>query len=153
MPLPIRGYKEITYPDYADAALAASRGNFPGGWETFGGVYKKTMAKLDETEENGARHRLLGWPNIIQNNMTQECELVSRGHFRGNTWDGILEADRLTARQTSLEAWRLPFQLDSFEKGDLSLDFGDCGSIYYYIRTEDLTARRFDRVWLIRQCY
>ena len=27
--------------------------------------------------------KLLGWPDIIQNNMTLECELVSQGHDLG----------------------------------------------------------------------
>lgn len=27
--------------------------------------------------------KLLGWPDIIQNNMTLECELVSQGHYLG----------------------------------------------------------------------
>ena len=35
---------------------------------------------------------------------------------------------------------------------ELGLMFGDCGSIYFYIREEDLQACRFDRVWLILQC-
>ncbi len=30
--------------------------------------------------------------------------------------------------------------------------FGDCGCIYFYIRKEDLAARRFDRVHLCLQC-
>ena len=36
---------------------------------------------------------------------------------------------------------------------NFSLDFGDCGSIYFYIRKDDLAARRFERAWLILQCY
>ena len=31
--------------------------------------------------------------------------------------------------------------------------FGDCGHIYFYITKEHLAARRFDRIWLILQCY
>ncbi|MEG1930997.1 MAG: DUF1963 domain-containing protein [Anaerovorax sp.] len=30
--------------------------------------------------------------------------------------------------------------------------FGDCGRLYYFIRTEDLKKQCFDRVWLIVQC-
>jgi len=43
--------------------------------------------------------------------------------------------------------------LDTVRARDFELMFGDCGSIYFYIRKEDLAARRFDRVWLIQQCY
>ena len=32
------------------------------------------------------------------------------------------------------------------------LMFGDCGSIYYYIRKDDLAEKRFDKAWLVLQC-
>ena len=47
----------------------------------------------------------------------------------------------------------LLFQLDTVELGDFELMFGDCGHIYFYITKEDLAARRFDRIWLVLQCY
>ena len=55
-------------------------------------------------------------------------------------------------RKPSVEGWQLLFQLDTVESGGFELMFGDCGRIYFYIRNEDLAARRFDRVWLIQQC-
>lgn len=97
--------------------------------------------------------KLLGWPDIIQNNMTMECELVSCGYYLGGDWSKIAEQDWKEAEQTSLENWRLLFQLDTVESNDFELMFGDCGRIYFYIRTEDLLARRFDRVWLTLQCF
>ena len=30
--------------------------------------------------------------------------------------------------------------------------FGDCGMLYFYIRKEDLAARRFDNVHFVLQC-
>jgi uncharacterized protein YwqG len=30
--------------------------------------------------------------------------------------------------------------------------WGDAGCLYYWIRAEDLRARRFDRAWMILQC-
>ncbi len=30
--------------------------------------------------------------------------------------------------------------------------FGNYGRIYFYIRKDDLRAKRFDRIWLILQC-
>ena len=96
--------------------------------------------------------RLLGWPNVIQNNMTKECELVSRGHYLGGSWNAVPASDRSEAEHSSLDAWRLLFQLDTVELDDFELMFGDCGRIYFYIRKEDLAVRRFDRSWLILQC-
>jgi len=100
---------------------------------------------------SGDCSKLLGWPDVIQDNMTLECELVSRGYNLG----GLDEFPaHLAAREgaASVENWRLLFQLDSFEMEDFDLNFGDDGALYFYIRTEDLKARRFDRVWVILQC-
>lgn len=96
--------------------------------------------------------KLLGWPDIIQNNMTLECELVSRGYYLGGAWDQIPQQERDGLRTPSVRDWQLLFQLDTVEDGDFELMFGDCGRIYFYIRREDLAQRRFDRVWLIQQC-
>lgn len=98
------------------------------------------------------RSQLLGWPDIIQNNMTLECELVSRGHYLGGSWESVPQEERDALRVPSVQDWRLLFQLDTVASGDFELMFGDCGRIYFYIRREDLAARRFDRVWLILQC-
>ena len=96
--------------------------------------------------------KLLGWPDIIQNNMTLECELVSRGHYLGGRWESVPMEERDQLRKPSVEGWQLLFQLDTVECAGFELMFGDCGRIYFYIRNEDLAARRFDRVWLIQQC-
>lgn len=146
---PIRGSRQISYPDYSDAFPNGYDPENPDNYEE----YEKVFAGLAGKGEGEPFHKLLGWPNIIQNNMTQQCELVSRGHYCGGRRDNIPEEDRRAAEEISKEDWRLLFQLDSFGEGDFSLDFGDCGSIYFYIRIEDLKARRFDRVWLILQCY
>ena len=100
---------------------------------------------------SGECSKLLGWPDVIQDNMTLECELVSRGYNLGGLEDF---PTHLAAREgaASVENWRLLFQLDSFEMEDFDLNFGDDGALYFYIRTEDLKARRFDRVWVILQC-
>lgn len=98
------------------------------------------------------RSQLLGWPDIIQNNMTLQCELISRGHYLGGSWENIPMEERSALRTPSVREWQLLFQLDTVENGDFELMFGDCGRIYFYIRREDLAQRRFDRVWLIQQC-
>ena len=98
------------------------------------------------------RSHLLGWPDLIQNNMTLECELVSRGYYLGGQWEDIPMEERSALRTPSIGEWRLLFQLDTVAHGDFELMFGDCGRIYFYIRKEDLAQQRFDRVWLIQQC-
>lgn len=105
-------------------------------------------------EEPDYASQLLGWPDLIQGNMTMECEFVSRGYDLGDGWDDVSPEDRKYAEQTSQENWRLLFQLDivESEEDDFELMFGDGGMLYFYIRKEDLLTRRFDRVWLIMQC-
>ena len=102
-------------------------------------------------EDDGNHSCLLGWADTIQGNMTVQCELVSRGVYMGGTKpipQDALEA----ARQTSAQDWPLLFQLDTVSLDGFELMFGDCGRIYYYIRKEELDARRFARVWLFLQC-
>ena len=107
----------------------------------------------DETPEN--RSQLLGWPDVIQNSMFDECDLASQGDYLGdgNGWNKIPKAIRQQAEETARDRWMLLFQLDTVEQGNFELMFGDCGHIYFYITKEDLAARRFDRIWLILQCY
>ena len=98
------------------------------------------------------RSQLLGWPDLIQNNMTLECALVDRGYYLGGQWENIPMEERSALRTPSVREWQLLFQLDTVEQGDFELMFGDCGRVYFYIRREDLAQRRFDRAWLILQC-
>ena len=117
---------------------------FNDAWEVMTG---------EDPEDPDDRSQLLGWPDLIQNNMTLQCELVSRGHYLGGSWESVPLEERDQLRGPSTEKWRLLFQLDTVELGDFELMFGDCGHIYFYITKEDLAARRFDRIWLILQCY
>ncbi len=104
-------------------------------------------------EEPELCSKLLGWPDTIQNNMTQECELISRGYYLGGIWKDIPTDEIIRAEQNSLKNWILLFQLDTVSDQNFELMFGDCGRLYFYIRREDLLSCRFDRVWLIQQCY
>lgn len=48
--------------------------------------------------------------------------------------------------------WNLLLQLDSDEAGPGWM-WGDVGRLCFWIRDEDLAARRFERVWMQLQCY
>lgn len=96
--------------------------------------------------------KLLGWADPIQDSMAAECQLVTRGYDMGGDTDAP-ERELIYAEEHSIDDWTLLFQLDTVEEGHFYLMFGDCGRIYFYIRKEDLAARRFDRAWLVLQCY
>ena len=106
----------------------------------------------EDSEDTEDRPQLLRWPDVIQNSMFGECDLVSQGYYLGDGWLNIPKEVRQRAEETARDRWMLLFQLDTVEQGDFELMFGDCGHIYFYIPKEDLAARRFDRIWLILQC-
>ena len=98
--------------------------------------------------------KLLGYPNIIQNPMEEECEACSRGFRQGNQEDYKAISDAQKADITDkAKDWILLFQMSTIESGDFELMFGDCGSIYFWIRKKDLVERDFDKAWLILQCF
>lgn len=137
-----------------------TRKSYPS-WQDFSEVfpdekdYDAFNDALDELtgEDSNDRSQLLGWPDVIQNSMFDECDLVTQGYYLGNGWLNIPKEVRQRAEETARDRWMLLFQLDTVEHGDFYLMFGDCGHIYFYITKEDLAARRFDRIWLILQCY
>ena len=117
---------------------------FDAAWEALTGK---------DAEELEGRSQLLGWPDVIQNSMFEECDMVTQGYYLGSGWDKIPKEIRQRARESARDRWMMLLQLDTVEQGDFELMFGDCGHIYFYITKEDLAERRFDRVWLILQCY
>ena len=134
-------------PDFQDACLALDYPFTANDYRFFDQARRELGYAYPDN-----RSQLLGWPDIIQNNMTLECELVSRGHYLGGSWESVPQEERDALRAPSVQDWRLLFQLDTVASGDFELMFGDCGRIYFYIRREDLLARRFDRAWLVLQC-
>lgn len=130
------------YPEWEDFELAWPDADVDD--------FEETRDLLNEEAEDGSR--LLGWPEILQNNMTRECELVTQGYYLGDNWGDVPDEVYRRAKQTSLNKWRLLFQLGPVASGDFELMFGDGGNLYFYISKEDLLARRFERAWLISQC-
>jgi len=143
--------KEKSYPDYSDFACKAENDKEEGTLSF--DEFTMLQAELGIEEETEPCSRLLGWPLTIQGNMTAECELVSRGYCMGGGDGGAPKAVIEDAMRNSLEDWQLLLQLDTVEQDDFELMFGDCGRIYFYIRKDDLKARRFENVWLILQCF
>ena len=141
---------KITYPSWQDF-----REVFPDekDCDAVDEVWAEWME--DDSKEMENNSQLLGWPDVIQNSMFEECDLVSQGYCLGNpeNWNRIPKGIRQKAEETARDRWVLLFQMDTVEGDDFELMFGDCGYIYFYITKEDLAARRFDRIWLILQCY
>lgn len=144
----ITARSERSYQCYGD--FIVQRDKMVQEWEQFEAA-EKSLGIYDETDPECSK--LLGWANIIQGNMTRECELVARrGYYLGSSWDEVTPHDRQETEQWANRDWLLLFQLDSVNYYDFRLMFGDCGRIYFYIHRDDLTARNFDNAWLILQC-
>lgn len=138
---------KVSYPSGEDFSYVSTDREdddaFTTAWEQLTG---------ESPEEWAERSQLLGWPDVIQNSMFEECDLVTRGYYLGNGWVKIPKDVRKQVEETARDRWMLLLQLDTVECEDFELMFGDCGHIYFYITKEDLKERRFDRTWLILQC-
>ncbi len=144
----ITARSEKSYQHYGD--FIVQREKMVQEWEAFEAAEKSLGIYSEEDPECS---KLLGWANIIQGNMTRECELVARrGYYLGDGWEGVTPRDRQETEQWANRDWLLLFQLGTVETEDFELMFGDCGRIYFYIHRDDLAARNFDNIWLILQC-
>ena len=93
-------------------------------------------------------HRLLGHSANIQGDMQLEAQLVTNGLYCGDL-SGYHDP-RAKELESGADDWVLLLQFDSDDKADLM--WGDVGMLYYWIRSTDLAALRFDRTWMALQC-
>lgn len=94
--------------------------------------------------------KLLGYADLIQDSMIDECARVTSGLYCGDN-EGYKNISEKQKAEIAADArnWVLLAQFGTLSD---EIMFGDCGCIYFYIRKEDLASRRFDRVWLCLQC-
>ena len=142
----IKAHTDLSYPGWSDFIQ-----KFPeeDDDEAFESVQKEL--NIEEPEECS---KLLGWADVIQDSMYEECDLVTKGYYLGNP-EGYarITLDDRQAAETAMDRWQLLFQLDMVETDDFELMFGDCGRLYVFIKKEDLTARKFENAWGMVQCY
>jgi uncharacterized protein YwqG len=131
-------------------------------WKTFkecrknSESYEKLGDLLVGIASGHGRHRMGGWPDEVQFEMREVCQLASHGIHCGSHTDPRDPRIR-ELLQIDLEEWQLLLQLAT----DESIQFtdgttwmwGDSGTLYFWITRTDLAARRFDRTWCILQCY
>lgn len=116
--------------------------------------YDATCSKLGyESDDWGDRTKLLGYADVIQNSMEEECETLMRGYGIGNPEDyaKIPQSEKQDIKEKSHD-WMLLFQMGTIGTENSEIMFGDCGHIYFWIRKQDLKECNFDKVWLILQC-
>lgn len=106
-------------------------------------AYENVLEILHPPEERALpHHRLLGYPDTIQDDMREQCQLIS---------NGVTDSDDPRAEKLLAGAsdWQLLLQIDS--DASAKMRWGNNGMLYYWIRQVDLQSRRFDKSWLVLQ--
>lgn len=103
----------------------------------------KEVEHLYDKSHRPAIHRMFGHPNAIQNDMQVECQ-----ERWNQKYDEVLSKQ---AFEEEAKRWLLLLQISWDEH--IERDWADSGKLYYWIRPEDLEARRFGQVQFIHQCY
>jgi uncharacterized protein YwqG len=105
--------------------------------------YENLLATFPgQADRASIHHRLLGFPETIQDDMRMQCQLVSHG---------VTDEDdpRTAALSKDASDWRLLLQIDSDEHA--GMNWGNNGMLYYWITLADLKAQHFDTTWLVLQ--
>jgi len=104
--------------------------------------YEDLIADLTPPDQRAFRHRLLGHPDLIQDDMRMQCQLVSHG---------IIDENDLAAQELKKGAmdWRLLFQVDTDER--IGMRWSSTGMLYYWITSTNLQAHHFETTWLVMQ--
>jgi len=95
------------------------------------------------------KHQMSGFPAPVQgDHMELECQLVSNGLYCGDA--SGYQSERARQLESGASEWRLLLQLDTDDH--LNVMWGDCGTLYFFIRESDARRGDFSNVWLISQC-
>ena len=104
--------------------------------------YEAFLAKYpSEADHKVSRHRMLGYPDELQDDMRIEAQFASHGV---NSHDA-----RAAALAAGAANWQLLLQVDTDERA--GIHWPDAGTIYYWIEEQALRAQNFNNVWLVLQ--
>lgn len=105
--------------------------------------YEALLSTLrDPADRALIHHRLLGYPDTIQDDMRLQCQLVSQGVTEIND-------PRISGLAPGAKDWQLLLQIDSDEHSGMR--WANNGMLYYWIKRADLQTLRFDQTWLVLQ--
>lgn len=132
---------KLTLPDGDSPALESLHLSS----EELDGYYALTH---EDEPEPGESHQILGHARPVQNAMELECQLVTNGLYCGDPMG--YEDPRAAELRAGAHDWKLLLQLDTDDAAGMM--WGDMGRLYFWMRSEDLSQRAFDRAWAILQC-
>ncbi len=145
--LALRFDVQPSYPSYEEFSMRS-------GVECDYKSFDKATKQLGIAEEDDPnRHKLLGYADIIQGEMLTDCERAARGLYSGDpkSFEETSDEEQIEIAEKA-KNWTLLLQLGTIEAEDFEWMFGDCGMLYFYIKKEDMAARRFENVWFAVQC-
>ena len=138
----------ISYPSYEDFDIIHNGGkevadNYEDFQDAYFDIYNKHMESFDSYT------KLLGYPDVIQSSMEEQCAAITKGFIGG------IDSPKKYREEVIKDSknWILLFQMDAIKVDDYELMFEDYGHIYFWIKKEDLKNKNFDNVWLILQFY
>jgi hypothetical protein len=130
----------LTWPTWEHPRLHTG-GRPAAGWDHLYAV----IDEIQQEQQAPPAHQLGGHPDPVQGPVELE---VAYGQLSRGGQDKITWTD--PAVITAADDWILLGQFDTDSQAGFM--WGDCGVLYYLIRSADLAARRFDRAAFTRQC-
>jgi uncharacterized protein YwqG len=130
------------------------------GYKSFG---KFSSYWLDSRTKVQTYHRIGGYPNYVQHDPKFEAHLKTTGAWAEIWKQGNLDAmsyfhesNRRFAEARQREGhraaeWKLLLQVDSEEANGML--WGDVGRLYFLIHRDDLQTQRFEKTWMVWDCY
>jgi uncharacterized protein YwqG len=106
--------------------------------------FEAALTRLVPAPSTAPRHRLLGHPDTIQDDMRQECQLAANG-----VADPSADPQRVAELVAGANEWRLLLQVDSDAR--IGMRWASAGMLYFWIREQDLASARFDNCWVVLQ--
>lgn len=100
--------------------------------------YAELAYRIAQIEEDQPKNWLLGYHASIQGAASADA---IRAQYAMSWQEALARGQELI----------LLLHLDSDET--IEMVWGDVGTLYFWIHRDDLAARRFDKVWMILQCY
>lgn len=104
---------------------------------------------LETPYDEQPKHQVGGFPSPVQGDgMELDCQLASNGLYCGNS--SGYEDPRAAELEPGAADWRLLLQLDTDD--DLKVMWGDCGTLYFWVKQHEARVGELSGAWLILQC-
>jgi uncharacterized protein YwqG len=159
----IRNLQHRGRPDSTDAQLRPCRLSFFDGiyvnWpslqdeKSLSDLRSLTNEGLFEAQVENSGHRILGNTHGCQRmyeEMQEECQLASNGIYLGGGGGPVFDHVKAAQFEPGIKDWRFLLELHSDENA--GLEWTGYGTLYFWIREDDLRNSDFHNVWAIFQC-